>query len=172
MQDQAQSPVALVQTEQIIRQVILSWTAQNKAITNFFNKYNDQVYLNEVAPGRNRAVYLLGHLISSNDGLLPLLGLGERLYPQLETMFSVSPDRTFADIPSLSELKQYAETVSQTLTNHFSAMQPHEWLERHTRVSEEDFAADPVRNKLNVLLSRTIHIGYHLGQLTFLTEAE
>ena len=38
------------------------------------------------------------------------------------------------------------------------------WLERHAAVSEEDFAKDPSRNRFAVLLSRTNHLSYHLGQ--------
>jgi len=33
----------------------------------------------QVAPGKNRLIYLWGHLTAVNDGLLPLLGIGERL---------------------------------------------------------------------------------------------
>jgi hypothetical protein len=39
-------------------------------------------------------------------------------------------------------------------------------LRRHNAVSEEDYAKDPTRNRLAVLLSRTNHMSYHLGQIT------
>jgi hypothetical protein len=159
-------------SEQIIKQVINAWTVQNERVTKFFTKYDESDYLEEVAPGRNRAVYLLGHLTATSDSLLPLLGLGERLYPQLEALFLTSPDRTFDEIPTVAELKQYWATISATLAERFAALQPEEWLERHTSVSAEDFAANPLRNRLNVLISRTIHIGYHAGQLTFLKQKE
>ena len=155
-------------TEQMIKQVISSWTNQNKAVTSFFNKYNDDAYLNEVAPGRNRAIYLLGHLTATNDSLLPLLGLGDKLYPELETPFQINADDKKPVKQSVAELKQYWEKVNATLTEGFSKMLSHDWLERHTRVSEEDFALDPSRNKLTVLLGRTSHQSYHLGQLNFL----
>jgi hypothetical protein len=44
----------------------------------------------EVAPGKNRLIYLWGHLAAVNDGLLPMLGIGERLHPEFEGMFSVA----------------------------------------------------------------------------------
>jgi len=47
-------------------------------------------------------------------------------------------------------------------------MTSEDWLSRHTSVSEEDFAADPLRNKLNVLIGRTNHESYHLGQANLL----
>jgi hypothetical protein len=159
-------------TEQIIQQVLTMWTSRNTAVTNFFNKYSEADYLGEVAPGRNRAIYLLGHLIATNDGLLPLFGLGERLFPELEAPFSTQPDRSVETLPSLDTLKKQWETVNTRLTQHFNALSVSDWLSRHAAVSEADFAAEPHRNKLNVLISRTNHQSYHLGQLNLLTVKE
>jgi ribose 1,5-bisphosphokinase PhnN len=39
-----------------------------------------------------------------------------------------------------------------------------DWVQRHSAVSEEDFAKDASRNRFAVLLSRTNHLSYHLGQ--------
>ena len=39
-----------------------------------------------------------------------------------------------------------------------------DWVQRHSAVSEEDFAKDPSRNRFAILLSRTNHLSYHLGQ--------
>lgn len=172
MENTVTSNFAEAATTQIITQVINAWNAQNKNIANFFNKFEDDVYLNPVAPGRNRAAYILGHLISSNDGLFPLFGFGERIYPQFEELFSLNSDGTFTAIPSVGELKQYWDKVNATLLERFNTVTAQEWLSRHTRVSEEDFAKDPNRNKLNVLMGRTSHTSYHTGQLIFLVQRE
>ncbi len=172
MNDLSNNATETASTAQIIKQIINAWAAQNKAVTTFFNKYEDSVYYEEIAPGRNRAIYLLGHLISVSDGLLPMFGIGERLFPELEELFIKNPDRFFADIPSLADLKEKWETINVALTAHFNKMTPDEWLSRHTKVSEEDFAVDPLRNKLNVLISRTNHQSNHLGQLYLLTESK
>lgn len=163
---------AVAPAEQIISQILTAWNTNNSRMQAFFNKYEDAAYQAEVAPGRSRAIYLFGHLIASADGLLPLLGLGNSLYPQLEKLFLTNPDRTFDDIPSLVELKGYWDNVNSALTANFNKMQVQDWLSRHTKVSEEDFAKEPHRNKLNVLLSRTSHISYHMGQLVFLNKKE
>ncbi len=155
--------------DQAIIQVIKSWVAQNTAITDIFTKYDDDFYFKEVAPGRNRAVYLLGHLIAMNDFLLPMLGLGDKLYPELEEPFVTKPDRAAAKIPSIQTLREYWDVLNQTLAGHFDKMTQADWFSRHTKVSEEDFQKDPLRNKLNVLLGRIGHMNYHRGQLAFLT---
>lgn len=159
-------------TEQLIKQVILSWTSRNVAVTHFFNIHNDdEVYSHEVAPGRNRAIYLLGHLIATNDALLVLFDISDKLFPELE-VFSRTPDKTFEITHTIEELKKQWDVVNTTLTDHFNAMTTEQWFERHMAVSPEDFAKDPQRNKLNVLLGRTNHQSYHLGQLNLLTVEE
>ena len=54
----------------------------------------------------------------------------------------------------------------------FDRFTPAEWTERHTSVSEADFAANPLRNRLAVLLSRTGHVAYPLGQCVLAPKAK
>ena len=155
-------------TKQIISQVKTTWTGRNTAVTAFMNKYpNEDVYLKEIAPGRNRAIYLFGHLIAVNDGMIPLMGLGEKLFPELEAFVS-SPDKSFEIKHSVKELKQAWEKLNVFLTERFNNLNEQEWLGKHTAVSEEDFVKDPQRNKLNILIGRTNHQSYHLGQMNLL----
>jgi hypothetical protein len=44
-------------------------------------------------------------------------------------------------------------------------MSADDWFRAHSAMTEEDLAADPGRNKLSVLINRTNHVAYHLGQL-------
>ena len=150
--------------------ILKSWELQVNRLTEFFNNVNDEVLARETATGRNSGIYLLGHLVAVNDGMLPLLGFGDKLYPQLENPFIKSPDKSGLDYPSIQQLKQYWNDVSEKLSAHFQAMTPGEWLSKHVAVSNEDFAREPHRNKLNVIVSRTIHMSYHLGQLNYLKE--
>jgi hypothetical protein len=170
--NQKTNEISSVEARQIINQIIKSWETQNKIITEFFNKYEEDYYLSEVAPGKNRAIYILGHLIGMNDTLLSMLGFGNKLYPQLESIFVTSPDREVAEIPSIQTLKEYWENLNQTLISHFAQMGVEDWLKRHTKVSEEDFAIDPFRNKLNVLIGRINHESYHSGQLALLNRGK
>jgi len=169
MKDQKQNNEAERQVRQIIDQVINFWLAQNKAIDSFFAKHPDDVYLKEVAPGRNTARFLLGHLIAMSDGMLPLFGLGDKLFPELSPLAAVAQDAVPFPL-SLPELKKKWETVNQLLESRFRAMTAAEWLGKHNSVSEEDFLLDPQRNKLNVLINRAAHQNYHRGQLVFLNE--
>jgi hypothetical protein len=119
-----------------------------------------------VAPGRNRVFYLIGHLAAVHDRMLPLLGLGERLHPELDGVFLDSPDKPGADGEmSAAELKKVWAEVNGKLTAAMEGLPAEAWLERHASVSVDDFAKDPLRNRLAVLLSRTNHVSFHAGQI-------
>jgi len=96
--------------------------------------------------------------------LFTLLGLGERLHPELDEIYITSPDRVRPDPVSAAELKHAWSEVNGKLTAAFEKLTPQQWLEKHTAVSDEDFAKDPTRNRLAVLLSRTNHAAFHTGQ--------
>lgn len=155
-------------TEKIIYQVLSAWKKENKTVTDFFSKYDDAFYNKEIAIGKNRAVYLLGHLVAVNDNLLPLFGLGEKLFPAYTSVFLQSPDKAVENIPGVTELKKNWEEVNKVLEAHFEKMSTADWLGKHNSVSKEDFEREPWRNKLNVILNRTAHQSYHIGQLVLL----
>lgn len=154
--------------ELLIKMIITAWDGQNNSLNKFLVSLTDEQLSKEIAPGKNTGIYLLGHLIAVSDGMLPLLGFGERLFPQLENVFIRNPDRSGMEKPSVAELKGYLEAVNAKLTEHIRATAAAEWFKRHTAVSEEDFVKEPHRNKLNIIISRTSHMSYHLGQLVLL----
>jgi uncharacterized damage-inducible protein DinB len=156
------------QNEMLVNLVLTAWRGQNKKLDEMITKYSDDQWLQETAPGRNTGIYLLGHLTAVNDGLITILGFGNGLYPALENVFLFNADKSGQTMPSVAELKSCWRTININLEAYIAKMKPEEWLSRHTKVSEEDFAKEPHRNKLNVLISRTVHQSYHLGQLAYL----
>ena len=133
-----------------------------------FNALTDEALQKEIAPGKNRGIYLLGHLIAVHDDMLVLLGLGDKLYPQLAEPFIKSPDKTVAEIPSAQTLRSYWAKQNEFLKQKFDSVKPAEWFEKHTAVTSEDFAKEPHRNKLNIILTRATHLAYHHGQLVLI----
>jgi hypothetical protein len=151
-----------------IKMVMDAWNHSTNQVTKLFNELSDEQILAEAAPGRNTGIYLLGHLTAVTDKMLPLLGLGERLYTQLDKPFLATPDKSGLEIPSVQELKQYWSAVNAKLSAALATVTPDDWFDRHTAVSAEDFAKEPHRNKLNLLLNRTNHQSTHYGQLIYL----
>ena len=150
----------------LISTVLQSWRLIIDRTSKTLSSFTDDELQLEVAPGKNRLYYLVGHLAAIHDRLFPLLRLGERLHPELDSQFVDSPDRKLmGDGVSPAQLRTVWVEVNTKLTDAFETLQPQEWLQRHDSVSEEDFAKDPLRNRLAVLMSRVNHAAYHEGQM-------
>ena len=160
------------QEELFIKMVLNAWDDHVKKMNNLFTSLSDEQFMTEIAPGRNRGIYLLGHMAAVHDRMLPLLGLGEQLNVDMYKIFVEKPDKFIVQLPAIADLKDYWTNVNTTLSNYFSNLTPAEWFQKHNSVSEEDFANEPYRNKLNVIINRTNHIASHLGQLTYLMPKE
>ena len=149
-----------------VQVAINSWRLVLERANKAFSNLTDDQLLKEVAPGKNRVIYLWGHLTAAHDAMFPILRLGERLHPELDAIFISSPDKSGAQLPAAGELRKYWDEVNGKLLSQFATLSENEWLQRHNAVSDEDYAKDPTRNRLGILLSRTNHLSYHLGQIT------
>lgn len=145
-----------------------AWNIYVDRAGKLFNSLSDDELQKEVAPGRNTGTYLLGHLAALHDALSPLLGFGEKMYPGLEEVFVARPDKSGLERPATKVLRDCWFGVNNNLSQHFNRLTVDQWLQKHNAVSEADFEKEPHRNKLNVILNRTNHLAYHLGQLAFL----
>ena len=148
-----------------VKVAINSWRLVVERADETFSQLTEDQLLREVAPGKNRVIYLWGHLVAVHDRMFSILGLGPRLHPDLDAVFIDNPDRAVSEKPSAGQLKQYWHEVNETLLLQFQSLSADEWLLQHRSMSEEDYAKDPTRNRLAVLLSRTNHLSYHLGQV-------
>jgi uncharacterized damage-inducible protein DinB len=149
-----------------VQVAVNSWRLVLERANKTLSNLTEEQVLKEVAPGRNRLIYLWGHLTAVHDAMFPILGLGKRLHPELDAIFVSNPDKAEAQFPPVGELRKYWDEVNGKLLLQFASLSEDEWLQRHNAVSEEDYAKDPTRNRLAVLLSRTNHMSYHLGQIT------
>jgi hypothetical protein len=148
-----------------------SWKQVISRLDQMFSSIRDEELKQQVAPGRNRVFYLLGHLTAVHDRMFTLLGVGERLHPELDAPFLENPDKPAANEISAADLRKAWTEVNSKLTAAFEALKPEQWLERHTSVSEQDFAKEPLRNRLSVLMSRTGHAAFHTGQVRLTRES-
>lgn len=162
----------MTQQEIFIKMVLNAWNTHVKRTDELFNALSDEQLLNEIAPNRNRGIYLLGHLTAVHDKMLPILGFGNQLYPHLYNAFVEKPDKAVTDIPAIADLRLYWKEVNGNLAENFKELMPDEWFQRHNSVSEEDFIKEPHRNKLNLIINRTNHLATHLGQLIFFNNKE
>ena len=155
-------------TDLVVQMILSAWEQQNKRFGDLIAKLSDEELSREASPGRNTGTYLLGHIVAASDGMLTLMGFGTKMFPEMEDVFLKSPDGSGKEMPSLAELRNRFHVVTDALNAHFRKMSTAEWLSRHTAVSEEDFAKEPMRNKLNIVITRTNHLVSHMGQMLYL----
>lgn len=155
-------------TETTLKMIFDRWNALIKNFDESLNSLTDEQLQNEIAPGKNRGIYLLGHMIAVHDDMLRLLDMGDKMYPELYEPFINAPDKTVSDIPSAATLRTYWSKQNEVLGEKFKALQPEEWFQKHTAVSAEDFAKESHRNKLNIIITRTTHLAYHHGQFVLI----
>ena len=68
-------------TEQAFLDAALrNWRSNMDRASKFFSSLTSEELELEVAPARNRIVYIWGHLTALNDAILPLFGFGQRRY--------------------------------------------------------------------------------------------
>ena len=155
-------------TDTIIKMLFDRW---NGSISNFdtlLKSLTDETMEREIAPGKNRGIYVLGHMIAVHDDMLILLDLGDKLYPELNEPFLKMADRVTDQLPTVATLRDYWNRQCEVVNQRFDSLKAEDWFEKHTAVSAEDFAKEPYRNKLNIILTRTTHLAYHTGQLRLL----
>ena len=152
----------------LITTSIRNWNEQNMRLRTLVEKLTAEQLQNEIAPGRNTGVYLVGHFVAINYNIVTLFGLGQNPKPELDDIFLFKPDKAVQHGYTAEVLKAMLYESIETLQEKFSALTEADLLDRHTQVSAEDFLTQPHRNKINVLISRTLHLAYHLGQLALL----
>src|SRR6202047_39309 len=82
------------------------WKGNIERADKVFSGLSDEELLKEVAPGKNRMIYLWGHLTAVHDAMLPLLGLGRRRYPEFDVAFISNPDKKQAGIPPVESVRK------------------------------------------------------------------
>lgn len=105
-----------------IEMAVHSWNTQVNSTTNLLKSLSDDQLMQEISPGKNSGIYLLGHLTAYHDLMSEILGIGERTLPGLSTLFLQIPDSTNAIMPALSELRNYWKAVHERLDHAFALM--------------------------------------------------
>jgi len=155
-------------TSLLVKMNLDRWNASIKNCDVLLQDLTDEQLQREIAVGKNRGIYILGHLIAVHDDMLPLLNFGDRIFPELQEPFLKSADKVVKELPSVQDLKLKWKKTNTVLSEKIDGMHSDAWFEKHTAVSAEDFILEPHRNKLNIIITRTTHLAYHTGQLNLL----
>jgi len=150
----------------LIDSALRGWKSNVERADKLFGPLSPEQLEQEVAPGRNRLIYLWGHLAAVNDALLPLLRIGGRLHPEFDGMFISNPDKSVELTVSAQSLKTAWEEINQKLWDGFAKFSTSDWAQRHTAVSEEDFERSRIGIDSRCCSEEQRTLPYHLGQAT------
>ena len=92
-----------------------SWRSTIERADKLFSPLTPEQLEREVAPGKNRLIYLWGHLTAVHDRMLPLLYVGERLRPEYDALFLSNPDRSKPELPNSQEIKKSWDEINAKL---------------------------------------------------------
>jgi DinB superfamily len=144
---------------------LLQWDALNRRMLKMLEATSDKNFNTPIVPGGNSPSWLYGHLADTDDLLLELFGIRQRLHTELSKVYHHDRATNQNNHWSKDELMTKWKDIVAELDKTFKAMSEADWHARHRAVSEEDFKKEPHRNKLNVMLSRVTHKASHLGQV-------
>src|SRR5260221_3777318 len=86
--------------------IIASWKNTLGRADKLFSTLTEEQFLREVAPGKNRILYLLGHLTAVPDSLHTALRLGGRIHPPLRGLILFQPGQGIQHASSTSVFKE------------------------------------------------------------------
>lgn len=145
-----------------------TWSSMISWASGYLNALNDEELMLPVAPGRNHGIWILGHLIESEDELSKYLGKGDMLYPEMEEQFGMKSKLLAPfDYPSAQELRERWKAVVAKNDRMFSSVVDEEWDDPHALVvgdPKEDFYG----TKGRCIHLWILHQMYHTGQLAIL----
>src|SRR5260370_37116784 len=120
---------AIMTNEELYLAVALNgWKGNIERADKLFSGLSDEEVLKEIAPGKNRLIYLWGHLTATHDAMLPLLGIGHRLHPEFDVAFISNPDKTQAGIPTVSIGRMAWKEVNGRLFEGFASLSDPYWV--------------------------------------------
>ncbi len=149
----------------MVKMIMDRWHALVGNFSTAIDALSDEQLQQDIAPGKNRGIYLLGHMVAVHDDMIRLLDFGDKQFPELRQPFIDSPDKAVAELPTAKELRAAWQKMNEVLNSRFAQMRPADWFQPHTAVSAEDFVKEPHRNKLNIMLTRSTHLAHHQGQI-------
>ena len=143
-------------------QIMANWTSGNiKALS-------DEDLKKSFAEGKNHGVWILGHLIESEDELSKFLGKGDMLFPEYEDMFGQgSKLKGIEHYPHISLLREQWSKVLDKNREMYSKFSDSELDEPHC-IQFDSQLNDFFKTKGRCLMIWILHQMYHTGQLAIL----
>ena len=151
----------------MIGQLLDMWENKVQETTEVFRSLGESRAREAVAPGKNRVIYLLGHLLVMHDGIFETLELGGRTCKGYDELFLL-PQHAANQYPSYHLLLEQWIALNKTLTFKLRQLSPQQWRSKHRYISEADFESHPNKNRFCGFQCLLTHLYHHAGQLALI----
>ncbi|MBX7044811.1 MAG: DinB family protein [Ignavibacteria bacterium] len=152
---------------QISKQFAEQFEAMVDWVNGYIDPLTDDELKMEIAPGKNHGVWILGHLIASDDDFSVFMGKGDLLFPDYYEMFGQgSKLQPVENYPPIPLLREQWKTIIEKNRKIYSELQDQELNEPHGRMEnpEKDF----FKTKQRIIFYWQLHQMYHAGQLSII----
>lgn len=141
--------------ELAVRSQLEVWHGTNHRLSELLFELSDKQLQKQISPDRNTGHYIIGHLAAVNDAMLPLLGFGDKRFPDLESAFLKNPENAGIERPTIAETRRVWADLLGVLRENFERLSG-AIGSINTRRYRTDFENEPLRNRIAVLISRRI----------------
>ncbi len=144
---------------------------QYEMVTEWINwllkDLTDDDLMTELAPGKNHGIWILGHLIASDDDFSLFMGTGDPVYPEIQELFGQGsklqpPDK----YPDAKNLREKWDSICVKNRKIYSDLKDEDFEMPHAMVRNYD--TDYFKTKARVIMAWQIHQAYHAGQLALI----
>ena len=133
----------------------------------YLKALTDEELAHSIIEGRNSGVFVLGHLVASDDTLTEYLGAGPMLYPELQRFAQSSIIIPVSECPPASELRTMWKAVCDKNDLALAHMRDDDLDQPHAMI-EGNVEDDYFKTKERVITNWIFHQLHHAGQLALL----
>ncbi|MEO6694749.1 MAG: DinB family protein [Ignavibacteria bacterium] len=133
-------------------------------IDTYINMMNDEDFETELSPGKNHGVWILGHLITSDDDFTFYMGKGNYLFEEYQDLFGQkSRLKKVSEYPPVTKLKEQWRLVCEKNKKVYESLSDNVLDEIPENMSDEMKSYFSTKGK--VVMAWQLHQMYHCGQL-------
>ncbi|MEP7146575.1 MAG: DinB family protein [bacterium] len=133
----------------------------------YIDSLTDEEFEMELSPGKNHGVWILGHLITSDDDFSLYMGKGELLFPEYHDLFGQgSMLQPVKNYPKVLVLRKHWNDIIGKNKKIYENLKDEEF--EHPPANIADNKEDYFKTKARVIMAWQLHQVYHGGQLSVL----
>jgi hypothetical protein len=135
----------------------------------YLNSISDETLKQEITPGGNHGIWILGHLIASEDDLAEYIGNGEIMFPEYKEIFRKGGKILTAEsYPSATQLRGDWRKVLEKNEKLYASLTDEELSSPHNRVLDDNIENDFFKTRERCISFWHFHQVHHAGQLALL----